>query len=46
MGGEEETHTVRNIAELGDSLLLSLYLTDMGDPNGASAVSVDDIVLK
>ena len=45
-GGEEELHTVRNIGELGDYLLVSLYLTDMGDPTGASAVAIDDIQLK
>jgi hypothetical protein len=45
-GGEEQSHTIHNIAELGDSIVLSLYLTDMGDPSGASAVAVDDIQLK
>jgi len=45
-GGEEQLHTVHNIAELGESIVLSLYLTDMGDPNGASAVAVDDIQMK
>jgi len=45
-GGEEVVHTVRNIDALGAPLVLSLYLTDMGDPVGASAVSVDDIQMK
>ncbi len=44
-GGEEEVHTVRNLASLGTPLIVSLYLTDMGDPEGASAVAVDDIQL-
>jgi hypothetical protein len=45
-GGKQETHTVRNIAEIGDRVILSLFLTDMGDPSGPSAVAVDDIQLK
>ncbi len=44
-GGEEELHTVRNLGDLGAPLVLSLYLTDMGDPAGPSAVAVDDIQL-
>jgi len=44
-GGEEEVHIIEHIGELGAPLVLSLYLTDMGDPNGASAVAVDDIRL-